>query len=73
MSKGRPEGRRNTAQARGYGRTDEVVVASYGKCVRCPAVGELGNGLCIDCWDSQSLQLFSGRSDGNPRHPQLDT
>lgn len=61
MSKGRPAGARNVYQTRKGGRTDEVVVASHGKCARCKSRGELGNGLCLGCWDRESLKLFSGR------------
>ena len=29
----------------------DAIEASVGTCIDCSAFAELGNGLCVDCWD----------------------
>ena len=46
----------------------EDVVETYGPCIkfhRCTTVGVLGNGLCINCWDTSNM--YNGRADNDER------
>lgn len=62
MSKGRPMGSRNMAGARRL--TEEVVEVSHGPCKDCTLVAELGDGLCLECWDLEVGREFDRKYRG---------
>jgi DNA-binding NarL/FixJ family response regulator len=57
------------------------VKESYGRCTRCGKEGDLGDGLCVKCWDGQEYerqyqkrkQLFPGVADDDlsPREVEI--